>query len=158
MERNVARLDISRRRNSWIPWTQPGLGNDAHAAALISELRSSAPRRKEEPHLAYPLFNLVYFPELLPPLLRSIIALSSYGLGTVSDAKRGPELIISYKIRSLIKEQPFWSALDSFSTFEPSTAVQCHGQASRTPHRKQRKRQNRIGIALDRRVRITTHH
>lgn len=124
MERNVARagyqqptelMDVRVRSLAW--------GNDAHAAALISELQSSDFKTEGANPISHILCSdLVYFPELLPPLLRSIIALSSCGLGTGSDAKRGPELIISYKIRSLIKEQPFWSALDSWFDFR---AVDC---------------------------------
>ena len=125
MKRNVARagyqqsthvLDVRVRSLAW--------GNDARAAALLAELRSSHPidaanQRQESNPLTHILCSdLVYFSELLPPLLRSIILLSEHGV----DSNDGPELIISYKIRSLTKEQPFWSALDSWFDFR---AVDC---------------------------------
>ncbi|KAH7106204.1 hypothetical protein BKA62DRAFT_686353 [Auriculariales sp. MPI-PUGE-AT-0066] len=49
------------------------------------------------------LCDLIYFPELLAPLLRTLIGLTN----------RFPsaELIIAYKLRSLTKEEPFWLAL-----------------------------------------------
>ncbi|KAI3601023.1 tumor-related protein [Moniliophthora roreri] len=58
--------------------------------------------------------DLVYFPELLAPLLRSLIQLSS-----LSFARPNVEIIISYKIRSLAKETPFWSAFGLWFSFEP---------------------------------------
>ncbi|SJX62767.1 uncharacterized protein SRS1_11031 [Sporisorium reilianum f. sp. reilianum] len=130
MERNVDRagyrqatptLQVSVRSLAW--------GNDAHAAALISELCSSdsaagADETHKNPLTHILCSDLVYFPELLPPLLRSIISLSSYGLES-SSSSGGPELIISYKIRSLTKEQPFWSALDSWFDFR---AVDCRSR------------------------------
>jgi len=61
--------------------------------------------------------DLVYFPELLGPLLRTLIELSSPPFA-------GPELtvLISYKIRSLAKETPFWAAFGLWFTFEPVLA------------------------------------
>lgn len=126
MQRNVAlagyqqatqHLEVSVRSLAW--------GNDAHATALISELctaYSASGRNEARPNpLTHILCSdLVYFPELLPPLLRSIILLSEQALE--ADSSSGPELIISYKIRSLTKEQPFWSALDSWFDFR---AVDC---------------------------------
>ncbi|KAF6767505.1 Nicotinamide N-methyltransferase-like protein [Kalmanozyma brasiliensis GHG001] len=130
MERNVARagykqatelLDVRVRSLAW--------GNDAHAESLISELQSLASndvKAAEANPISHILCSdLVYFPELLPLLLRSIISLSSYGSAARSrypSNSSGPELIISYKIRSLIKEQPFWFALDSWFDFQ---AVDC---------------------------------
>jgi hypothetical protein len=54
----------------------------------------------------------VYFPELLAPLLRSLLHLTS----SQSDP---PTVIISYKIRSLPKESPFWSAFGLWFDWEP---------------------------------------
>jgi len=50
--------------------------------------------------------DLVYFPELLAPLLRTLIDLT--------DAAPGAEVLIAYKIRSLTKEQPFWCGLGAW--------------------------------------------
>ncbi|KAG7089407.1 hypothetical protein E1B28_011095 [Marasmius oreades] len=60
--------------------------------------------------------DLVYFPELLAPLLRTIIQLSSPPFSCATDSV---EVIVSYKVRSLLKETPFWSAFGLWFTFEP---------------------------------------
>lgn len=122
MERNVERagykkasetINVSVRGLAW--------GNEEHASRLLSELSTSETGPIIDPLTHILCSDLVYFPELLPPLLRSIISLSSYGLSNAdadSSQTRGPELIISYKIRSLTKEQPFWSALGSWFDFQ----------------------------------------
>ena len=56
----------------------------------------------------------VYFPELLAPLLRSLLQLTS-----LLPKERTPSLTISYKIRSLAKESRFWSAFGLWFTFRP---------------------------------------
>lgn len=118
MERNVARagyqqpsetIDVRVRSLAW--------GNAEHASSLLKELSNDNESCNPLTHIL--CSDLVYFPELLPPLLRSIISLSWHGL---SDSNLGPELIISYKIRSLTKEQPFWSALGSWFDLQ---AVDC---------------------------------
>ncbi len=66
--------------------------------------------------------DLVYFPELLPPLLRTLIQLSEPLPGQACRAAQATELIISYKVRSLEKEQPFWQALGAWFDFAPVLA------------------------------------
>jgi hypothetical protein len=62
----------------------------------------------------------VYFPELLAPLLRSLLHLSSPPfVSKNSPSERWPKVIISYKIRSLPKEMSFWSAFGLWFAFEP---------------------------------------
>ncbi|KAH8101007.1 putative methyltransferase-domain-containing protein [Cristinia sonorae] len=61
--------------------------------------------------------DLVYFPELLAPLLRTLLHLTS-PLFVPQHAPQ-PKVIISYKIRSLAKETPFWSAFGLWFTYEP---------------------------------------
>ncbi len=61
----------------------------------------------------------VYFPELLAPLLRSLIHVTSPPLAPPHGSDRLPEVIISYKIRSLAKETAFWSAFGLWFSFEP---------------------------------------
>ncbi|CAL1717094.1 unnamed protein product [Somion occarium] len=63
--------------------------------------------------------DLVYFPDLLAPLLRSLIHLTSSPFVDSGDPIRSPRLIISYKVRSLSKETPFWSAFGLWFSFEP---------------------------------------
>lgn len=59
-------------------------------------------------------FTKVYFPHLLAPLLRSLIHLTS-----LPPSSPQPNIIISYKIRSLLKETPFWSAFGLWFSYEP---------------------------------------
>ena len=56
----------------------------------------------------------VYFPHLLAPLLRSLIHLTS-----LPPSSPQPTIIMSYKIRSLPKETPFWSAFGLWFAYEP---------------------------------------
>ncbi|KAL5486040.1 hypothetical protein ACEPAI_7084 [Sanghuangporus weigelae] len=65
--------------------------------------------------------DLVYFPHLLAPLLRTLLQLTS---PPFSDSEHSPEVIISYKIRSLSKETAFWSAFGLWFTFSP-VSVRC---------------------------------
>lgn len=58
----------------------------------------------------------MYFPELAPPLLRTLLHLTAPipTLPVVS-----PQVVLTYKIRSLSKETPFWSAFGLWFTFTP---------------------------------------
>ena len=56
----------------------------------------------------------MYFPHLLAPLLHSLIHLTS-----LQPWSPQPTIIISYKIRSLPKEIPFWSAFGLWFSYEP---------------------------------------
>lgn len=62
----------------------------------------------------------MYFPELLGPLLRTLIHLTSPSCVPPS----GPpvKIVISYKIRSLPKETPFWIAFGLWFLFQPVLA------------------------------------
>ncbi|KAI0775104.1 hypothetical protein BD413DRAFT_603104 [Trametes elegans] len=65
--------------------------------------------------------DLIYFPALLAPLLRSLIHLTSPPF--VSRTAPAPAIVIlSYKIRSLSKETPFWSAFGLWFEFVPVLA------------------------------------
>ncbi|KAK0204944.1 putative methyltransferase-domain-containing protein [Desarmillaria ectypa] len=83
-------------------------GNVQHVSDIASEF---FPNRKLS-HII--CSDLVYFPELLAPLLRTLIHLTSPSVVSSS-----PFLIISYKIRSLEKEAPFWSAFGLYFSFQP---------------------------------------
>lgn len=80
-----------------LPW------GDAHAAAAV--LRA-APRALT--HIL--CSDLVYFPELLAPLLRTLL--------DVTQTDPSPEVVFGYKVRSLTKEQPFWTALGAWFEFQ----------------------------------------
>ncbi|KAF9514935.1 hypothetical protein BS47DRAFT_1484794 [Hydnum rufescens UP504] len=58
--------------------------------------------------------DLVYFPALLAPLLRSLIEITSWSAGV--------EVIISCRLRDPIKETPFWSAFGVWFEFTPVLA------------------------------------
>ncbi|KAN0063377.1 hypothetical protein ACQY0O_004543 [Thecaphora frezii] len=150
MERNAAGAGLLRKPSSEsvaepvevlvrsLVW-----GDRDHATEVLKELRARAeaysdgglaPADSTEPHpLTHILCSdLVYFPELLPPLLRSLIDLTDACLPTdamrprnpsLQSAPSSPEIIISYKIRSLTKEQPFWSAFGAWFDYQ---AVDCH--------------------------------
>ncbi|KAF9234227.1 hypothetical protein BU15DRAFT_52886 [Melanogaster broomeanus] len=63
------------------------------------------------------LAKQVYFPELFGPLLRTLIHL------TAQPSSCPPvKLVISYKIRSLTKETPFWTAFGLWFSFQPILA------------------------------------
>ncbi|CAO1622812.1 unnamed protein product [Parajaminaea phylloscopi] len=102
-----------------LPW-----GSRSHVDSILAELgqrrspRSQTPPARQSQHqrrrpLDYVLCSdLVYFPELLAPLLRSLIHLTAAAAGTESTTTvEPPTVIIAYKIRSMAKEEPFWSAL-----------------------------------------------
>jgi len=70
------------------------------------------------PAHAYP--TQVYFPELLAPLLRSLLHLTSPPFFSQLDTLLpSPVVYISYKIRSLAKETAFWSAFGLWFEFQP---------------------------------------
>jgi hypothetical protein len=58
----------------------------------------------------------IYFPELFAPLLRTLIQLSSPPFVDLPDEL---VVVIAYRIRSLTKESPFWSAFGLWFSFEP---------------------------------------
>ena len=62
----------------------------------------------------------VYFPELLGPLLRTLIHLTSSSCAPLSVPP--VKIVISYKVRSLPRETPFWSAFGLWFSFQPVLA------------------------------------
>jgi len=108
------RQDMARRAEAeksagevWIralPW------GDTHAAeAVLSELRECG--RSITQILCS---DLVYFPALLAPLLRSLIEITSWSANV--------EVIISCRLRDPVKETPFWSAFGVWFEFTPVLA------------------------------------
>ncbi|KAI0303666.1 putative methyltransferase-domain-containing protein [Multifurca ochricompacta] len=89
-------------------WVRPLVwGCAAHAQALRDELGPVTIS-----HII--CSDLVYFPELFAPLLRSLLHLT-----TPTSPMADAQVIISYKIRSLSKETAFWSAFGLWFTLEP---------------------------------------
>ncbi|GAA5968119.1 hypothetical protein JCM3765_005856 [Sporobolomyces pararoseus] len=64
--------------------------------------------------------DLVYFPFLYPPLLRTLLGLTEWKASDDPrrETEKGPSLIFSHKIRSLVREQPFWEAFGRWFEFE----------------------------------------
>lgn len=72
----------------------------------------------------------VYFPELLSPLLRTLLQLSAPPF--INPSSSIPQsIIISYKIRSFAKESVFWSAFGLWFSFYP-VLYKTHSSASWT--------------------------
>lgn len=89
-------------------------GNATHGFNIFSELLSSSPASRKLSHII--CSDLVYFPELYAPLLRTLIQLTSPPfLRRHSDVS----IVISYKIRSFPKESRFWSAFGLWFNFNP---------------------------------------
>ena len=66
----------------------------------------------------------MYFPELLAPLLRTLLHLTA--------TATPPRIVISYKIRSLTEEVAFWSAFGLWFTFAPILVrAQARGSSGR---------------------------
>ncbi|KAJ3720833.1 putative methyltransferase-domain-containing protein [Lentinula guzmanii] len=89
-------------------------GNTEHVDRIKSDLSHG-----QKPYIFAPFTHilcsdLIYFPELLGPLLRTIIELSLHPIA-------GPriQVLVSYKIRSLPKESPFWGAFGLWFMYEP---------------------------------------
>ena len=69
----------------------------------------------------------VYFPELLAPLLRSLLQLSSPPFAGPTH----PRVVLAYKIRSLAKETQFWAAFGLWFEFAPVLARRGAGDGAR---------------------------
>ncbi|KAK0193945.1 putative methyltransferase-domain-containing protein [Armillaria mellea] len=83
-------------------------GNFQHVSDIASEFIAN----RNLSHII--CSDLIYFSELLAPLLRTLIHLTSPSVTSSS-----PALIISYKVRSLEKETPFWIAFGLYFSFQP---------------------------------------
>jgi len=112
-------------------------GNLQHALGIAEELSNL----QDTPYLTHILCSdLVYFPELLAPLLRSLIQLSSPPFVATPS---GVDVIISYKVRSLAKETPFWSAFGLWFEFAPILAKKTNpGVGQESPWQ-------RFGVSLE---------
>ncbi|WFD34461.1 hypothetical protein MCUN1_001302 [Malassezia cuniculi] len=116
LERNAAALgNPSRAAVRALPW-----GDHSAAQRVTAEFG---------PITHVLCSDLVYFPELLAPLLRSLLDLTEHGT---------QEVIVGYKIRSLVKEQPFWLAFGTWFEFEPVDVLHAGKEwipyGSRTSH------------------------
>ncbi|KAF8896108.1 hypothetical protein BD779DRAFT_1433255, partial [Infundibulicybe gibba] len=88
-------------------------GNEKHGLDIALEFFT--PPKHPLTHII--CSDLVYFPELLAPLLRSLLQLTSPPFKR--DGGKDVAVIISYKIRSLAKEAPFWFAFGLWFDFKP---------------------------------------
>ncbi|KDR78974.1 hypothetical protein GALMADRAFT_244688 [Galerina marginata CBS 339.88] len=106
---------LTIRPLSWGRWE-----DTSELASLFLEQRSCLRDSCKLTHII--CSDLVYFPELLGPLLRSLLHLTSppfFHPKCHSCDCQCPAVFISCKIRSLAKETAFWSAFGLWFTFNP---------------------------------------
>lgn len=138
LQRNLEKSTSSEgiRLESDVVFVRPlAWGNLDHATSIASEFGSRRlthivcsdlastlvhPDSPECPAFTHPLHSQVYFPELLAPLLRTLIHLTSPSFAPLSGLSL--KIVMSYKIRSLSKETPFWSAFGLWFSFWPVLA------------------------------------
>ncbi|KAG5647017.1 hypothetical protein DXG03_001742 [Asterophora parasitica] len=93
-------------------------GNASHGVAIASELLTPSNELRTLTHVV--CSDLVYFPDLLAPLLRSLLQVTSPPFSTIhSVTNPGATVAIAYKVRSQTKETPFWAAFGLWFTFKP---------------------------------------
>ncbi|KAF9223897.1 hypothetical protein BS17DRAFT_754019 [Gyrodon lividus] len=90
-------------------------GNLDHATSITEEFGLSR-------DCPYANVNQVYFPELFGPLLRTLIHLTSPPCIPPRPSSSPVKLVVSYKIRSLHMETPFWTAFGLWFSFQPVLA------------------------------------
>lgn len=102
---------LLRRNVPWTPWAQAHVhvrplawGDAGHAEVILQTWTPT--------HIL--CSDLIYFPELLAPLLRSLLQITQQAPNAT--------VYLAYKIRSLTKEQPFWTGLSAWFDL---TWVQC---------------------------------
>ncbi|KIJ51452.1 hypothetical protein M422DRAFT_776697 [Sphaerobolus stellatus SS14] len=92
-------------------------GNLEHGKVLADKLTGILSLPQSAPLLSHIICSdLVYFPDLLAPLLRTLLQLSS---PPFSSTTQPVQIIMSYMVRSLTKETPFWSAFGTWFDFTP---------------------------------------
>ncbi|KAF8589434.1 hypothetical protein K439DRAFT_1332591 [Ramaria rubella] len=94
-------------------------GNLEHGRRLRDQLilRNNSRHGFHDPLVSHIVCSdLVYFPELFSPLLRSLLQLTSPPFST---ATQPVEVIISYMVRSIPKEMPFWNTFSAWFNFTP---------------------------------------
>lgn len=90
--------------------------------------------------------DLVYFPFLYAPLLRTLIALTSGAVAPI-------ELVFAYKVRSLAREEPFWRAFGAYADARFRHATEARLQATGSRWSRSQLEDNRH--AVTRRTRTT---
>ncbi|TFK93684.1 hypothetical protein K466DRAFT_478202 [Polyporus arcularius HHB13444] len=91
-------------------------GSQEHTSAILEDLNLLVPGGRRSTQVL--CSDLIYFPALLAPLLRSLLHLTSLP-DTAGGVWNSPSVIISYKVRSLAKETPFWNAFGLWFEFAP---------------------------------------
>ncbi|KIK91604.1 hypothetical protein PAXRUDRAFT_34878 [Paxillus rubicundulus Ve08.2h10] len=102
-------------------------GNLDHAMSLAKEFGLSLDcwySKVDEPRRLTHIIcsDLVYFPGLFGPLIRTLIHLTSLPCVPPPPSSTPVKLIISYKVRNLQMETPFWSAFGLWFSFQPVLA------------------------------------
>ncbi|EMD33888.1 hypothetical protein CERSUDRAFT_159157 [Gelatoporia subvermispora B] len=98
-------------------------GSQDHALQLTRDFGHESASRSDSctgaRHLTHIICSdLVYFPALLAPLLRTLLQLTAPPFAPPGGDSVPAQLVISYKIRSLPKETPFWSAFGLWFRFD----------------------------------------
>ncbi|KAG1750074.1 hypothetical protein EDB19DRAFT_1677772 [Suillus lakei] len=120
LEKNLFVTPKGDSANTQVTLVRPlSWGNYDHAINIARELKLvDDPTGHDHGCITHIICSdLVYFPELLAPLLRTLLHLTSPP--SVSIFESQPRVIMSYKIRSLSKETPFWLAFGLWFSFEP---------------------------------------
>ncbi|KAG2145377.1 putative methyltransferase-domain-containing protein [Suillus bovinus] len=123
LEKNLFVTPKGDSANTQVTLVRPlSWGDYDHAVNIVRELKLvDDPSGHEHGCITHIICSdLVYFPELLAPLLRTLLHLTSPP--SISTFESQPRVIISYKIRSISKETPFWSAFGLWFSFEPVIA------------------------------------
>ncbi|KDQ13551.1 hypothetical protein BOTBODRAFT_111314 [Botryobasidium botryosum FD-172 SS1] len=121
LEDNASRMlaDLNQSPGAEV-WVRPlawGNSNDArNLASQLGLLHSASTPPRPPTHIV--CSDLVYFTDLLAPLLRSLIYLTSPPFASPS-SHPPVQVILSYKVRSLQKESPFWFAFGAWFSFHP---------------------------------------
>ncbi|EIW57675.1 uncharacterized protein TRAVEDRAFT_126360 [Trametes versicolor FP-101664 SS1] len=96
-------------------------GSREHVSSIADELGLSVGRPSPRQLTHVLCSDLIYFPALLAPLLRSLLHLTLPPL--VDETYAHPaSVVLSYKMRSLAKETPFWTAFGLWFEFAPVLA------------------------------------
>ncbi|KAK4692457.1 hypothetical protein P7C70_g9123, partial [Phenoliferia sp. Uapishka_3] len=96
---NIHPSSVSQVKVEALPW------GDEEALRELSLFREAERDDEEVTILAS---DLVYFPFLYPPLLRTLLWLTK----PRRDGGKSPKVLFAYKVRSLVREEPFWSAFE----------------------------------------------
>ncbi|KAI0359749.1 hypothetical protein OH77DRAFT_1419059 [Trametes cingulata] len=144
-----ALLEANLHTSSTI-WVRPlAWGSQEHVSSIAEELGLLKTGGSSARHLTQILCcDLIYFPALLAPLLRSLLHLTSPPFINESCPEPAP-VLLSYKMRSLPKETPFWSAFGLWFEFAPVLARHRQSHQNDLPEEAKREQWSRFSPGDD---------